>query len=320
MPYRQVSVAGFPAIALRSEDIEIVVAPTLGAKITNMRRLPGREWLWRNDQIPLTIPNAGASYVETSDSGGWDECFPNVGPSPVPGNSAVILPDHGELWSATWESRVYELNGASAFVSTAQGVLFPYEFHREVLVDHHDPVIHFRYRLRHTADASFPYIWSAHPLFNVQPGTTVTLPSVHEMRVDTSYGRAEERDHVVPWPLDGATGSMTLVESPPFAMKLFADIGPSGRAILTDPRAGERLEFVIPSAQVPQVGLWINCCGWAPEGRTPYYNLGLEPCIGAPDRLDDAVERWHAASTLAAGEMREWGFDVWLLNEGEKGA
>jgi hypothetical protein len=319
MPYRQVLVSGFPAIALRSDDIEIVVAPALGARITNLRRLPGREWLWRNEQIPLAPPRAGASYADTADSGGWDECFPNVGTSPLPGHPSVMLPDHGELWSATWESRVYELHGASAFVATARGALLPYEFHREVLVDHHDPVIHFRYRLRHTAETAFPYIWSALPLFNVQPGTTVTLPSVHDMRVDSVIGRPEARDQVVAWPLDGAAGSMTLGGSSPFAMKLFGDIGPSGRAILTDPRQGERLEFVIPSAQVPQIGLGINCGAWAPAGKIPYHNLALAPCIGAPDRLDDAVERWHTASTLAAGEMREWGFDVWLLNEGENG-
>ncbi|MEO8294735.1 MAG: hypothetical protein ABI613_04395 [Gemmatimonadota bacterium] len=296
MPYRQVSVSGLPAVALRSEDLEIVVTPAAGARITNMRRLPGREWLWRNDQIPLAAPQAGSSYVETADSGGWDECFPTVGPSPVPGKPGFMLPDHGELWSAKWENRVYELGTASAFVSTVQGEIFPCEFHREVIVDHQDPVIHFSYRLRHTGGTAFPWIWSAHALLNVQPGTTVTLPSVHEMRVDAA-----------------------LPESPPFAMKLFGDIGASGRAIVTDPRRGERLELVVPPSQVPQVGLWINCRGWAPPGKSPYYNVGLEPGIGAPDRLDDAVERWHAAETLAVGEVREWGFDVWLLNEGEKG-
>ena len=106
MPFRQVNVSGFPAVALRSSDVEIVVVPALGAKITNLRRLPGREWLWRSDQIPLAPPIPGASYVETADSGGWDECFPTVGPCLLPENPAVLLPDHGELWSAPWETRV----------------------------------------------------------------------------------------------------------------------------------------------------------------------------------------------------------------------
>lgn len=98
-------------------------------------------------------------------------------------------------------------------------------------------------------------------------------------------------------------------------MKLFADIGPSGRAILTDPRDGERLELRADPATVPQVGIWINCGGWAPEGRTPYFNMGVDPCIGAPDRLDQAVEEWHAAQQLSAGEERSWSLEVVLPGE-----
>jgi galactose mutarotase-like enzyme len=47
-------------------------------------------------------------------------------------------------------------------------------------------------------------------------------------------------------------------------------------------------------------------------GERPYYNLALEPCIGAPDQLDDAVLRWKLAQTLAPGEERTWGLEVRL--------
>lgn len=317
MPFRQVNVSGFPAVALRSSDVEIVVVPALGAKITNLRRLPGREWLWRSDQIPLAPPIPGASYVETADSGGWDECFPTVGPCLLPENPAVLLPDHGELWSAPWETRVYQLTGGTAFTGTVRGTLLPFEFHREIVVDHQDPVVRFHYQLRHLGGRSFPFLWSAHPLFNVQPATTLTMPSVHSVRVDAAHGRPELRGEEIPWPLDGTGGSFVFPEATEFAMKLFGNIGPSGKAILSDPLKGERLEFVIPQQQVPQIGIWINCHGWSPAGKRPYYNLGLEPCIGAPDRLDDAVERWKMAATLHPGEVREWGFEIWLYGDGE---
>jgi galactose mutarotase-like enzyme len=311
MPYRQVQVSGFPAVALRSAEIEIVVVPTLGGKITNMRRLRGREWLWRNDQIPLAPPAGGTSYVETADSGGWDECFPTVGPCSMPGAPELLLPDHGELWTVPWENRVYEFAGGVAFTGTARGELLRYDFHREAILDQHEPVVRFHYRLRHLGDTPFSWIWSAHPLFNVQPGTTLTLPSVHQVRVDTAHGRKESKGDALPWPLDG-NASFVFSEGEPWAMKLFGDIGPSGRAILTDPKEGEQLEFIVDSASAPQIGIWINCHGWAPEGKRPYYNLALEPCIGAPDRLDDAVGSWHSAQVLNPGETREWSFELWL--------
>jgi galactose mutarotase-like enzyme len=84
--------------------------------------------------------------------------------------------------------------------------------------------------------------------------------------------------------------------------------------VVTDPRKGERLEFVVRRDEVPQVGVWINCHGWAPKGRKPYYNLALEPCIGAPDRLDLAVREWHTAQSLAPGEERTWTLDVRVLD------
>ena len=314
MPYRQVHVSGFPAVALRSEELEVVVIPTLGGKLSNLRRLRGREWLWRNEQMPLAPPLPGASYVETADSGGWDECFPTVGPCPLPGRPDVILPDHGELWSLPWECRVYDLAGGTAFTGTARGKLLPYDFHREVILDQQDPVVRFHYRLRHLGDAPFPWIWSAHPIFNVQPGTLLTLPTVQQVRVDAAIGRGEKKGDVLPWP-PGSNASFQFPDNEQWALKLFADIGPSGRAILTDPRQGEQLEFVIPPDAVPQIGMWINCRGWAAEGRQPYYNLALEPCIGAPDRLDEAVESWKLASLLHPGDVKEWSFEL-RLNEG----
>ena len=317
MPFHQVSVSGFPGVSLRSSEIEIVVVPSLGLKIGNLRRTRGREWLWHNAQMPYAPPRAGRSYIETADSGGWDECFPTVGPSPVPGDPAASeLPDHGELWSATWESVVYERGGAPALSGTVQGIRFPYEFTREISLDPIDPVVRFAYRVRHLGGPAFPWIWSSHPLLNVQSGATLELPGVTQVRVDTAHGRPDlEVDDMVSWP-GGIGGRGDLFEfpagaSPGWAVKAFADAGPEGLAILTDPRRGERLEFRAPPAEVPQIGLWINCGGWAPAGREPYYNLALEPCIGAPDRLDRAVE-WGLAQTLQDGDERSWSLEVRL--------
>jgi galactose mutarotase-like enzyme len=310
MPYRQTSVAGFPAIALRSEEIEVVAVPAIGMKLTHLRRLRGREWLWRNDQIPLARPRAGASFVETADSGGWDECFPTVGPSPVPGAPAGTppLPDHGELWSAEWTSSVFDHAEGTTLESTARGSVLPYEFHRAVTIARGAPAVRLNYRLRHTGNAVFPWLWSAHPLFNVQPGTTVELPGVHQVKLDQVHGRADlSRDDVVSWP-----DRFELPANGGWALKLFGDVGPEGAMGLTDPRQGERLELRVRPDEVPQVGVWINCRGWAPPGRRPYYNLGLEPCIGAPDRLVDAVASWGTAPTLSPGEERHWMVEVRL--------
>ena len=86
-------------------------------------------------------------------------------------------------------------------------------------------------------------------------------------------------------------GRFTFPDGGGWAVKLFGDVGPQGRMMLTDPRRGERIEFSVDPGSGAQVGIWINCRGWAPPGRTPYYNLALEPCIGAPDRLGSGGSR-----------------------------
>ncbi len=296
------------------------MVPSAGMKLTNLRRLRGREWLWRNDQIPLTHPVPGSSYIDTADSGGWDECFPTIAPSPIPGAPAgtASLPDHGELWSAAWTSSVYDHDGGTTIAGTARGTLLPYEFHREVTIDAADPVVRLAYQLKHTGDAPFPWIWSAHSSFTVQPGTELTLPTVSQVKVDAVYGRDDlARNDVVSWPagIGGRTAMFVFPEEERWATKLFGDIGSSGRMTLVDPRRGERLEITVSPDEVPQVGLWINCQGWAPDGRRPYYHLGLEPSIGAPDRLEDAVVHWQTAPTLMPGEERRWTVELRLPEE-----
>jgi galactose mutarotase-like enzyme len=316
MSFRQTRVSGFPAVALRSDQIETVAVPAIGMKLTNLRRLNGREWLWRSDQIPLALPEPGASYVESADSGGWDECFPTVGPCPVPGAPQVPpLPDHGELWSASWSSSVYEHPEGTTLTGSARGIAFPYEFHREVTLPSKDSVVRFRYRVRHTGGDAFRWIWSSHPLLNVQPGSELVLPGVHQVKVSAMHGRQDlSENDVVSWPgaIGGDADRFIFPDNGGWAVKLFGDLGPEGRMILIDPRRQERLELVVRREEVPQVGLWINCRGWAPPGRSPYYNLALEPCIGAPDRLDIAVEEWHTAQVLEPGTEREWSLEVRL--------
>src|SRR5918999_2431004 len=143
MSFRQTTVSGFPAVSLRTAELEVVAVPSIGMKLTNLRRPNGREWLWRSDQIPLSPPRPGAAYVETADSGGWDECFPTVGACPIPGAppESPRLPDHGELWSAAWTSSAYEHAGGVTLAASAAGRLLPYEFHRELTLDPSEPVM-----------------------------------------------------------------------------------------------------------------------------------------------------------------------------------
>jgi len=210
---------------------------------------------------------------------------------------------------------VYDHAEGTTLTGSAPGTVFPYDFHREITLDPQDPVVRFRYRVFNRGDTPFPWIWSSHPLLNVQPGSELTLSGVAQVKLDAVHGRDDlSESDVVSWPgaIGGYSDRFTFPETGAWAIKCFGDLTGESTLALTDPRKGERLEMIVRAAEVPQVGVWINCRGWAPVGRQPYYNLGLEPCIGAPDRLDVAVNNWKTAQVLGPGEERTWSVEVRL--------
>jgi galactose mutarotase-like enzyme len=210
---------------------------------------------------------------------------------------------------------VYDHAEGTTLAGLAQGSALPYEFQRQLTLDPHQPLVRFKYRVRNVGDAPIPWIWSSHPLLNVQPGSELTLSGVTQVKIDAVHGRNDlSENDVVSWPgaISGNADRFTFPENGGWAIKLFGDLSGESTLTLTDPRKGEQLEMVVRAADVPQVGVWINCRGWAPPGRKPYYNLALEPCIGAPDRLDVAVRDWHTAQLLQPGEEREWSLEVKL--------
>jgi hypothetical protein len=75
-----------------------------------------------------------------------------------------------------------------------------------------------------------------------------------------------------------------------------------------DPETGRYAAFLFGTDMIRYVGLSINLGGW-PADEAGYYNLGLEPCNGYPDRLDLAIERGDYAVALP-GQSLKWSMDL----------
>lgn len=281
------------AIELVHARTELVVLPERGGKIVSIRRAPdGVEWLWLNPSLRWTTPQPGESYIERHDLGGWDECFPTI-------TAARVGPrewgDHGDLW---WREWAVEPRGEGLWM----GVEGPgYRFARQI-----EPAgsgFRFTYTLQSTAEAPLDYLWSAHPLFRLEPPLNIDLIGRPRVRLgsDSRLGRV------------GATFRWPEVEGRPFhhvgkpsglAVKLFVEVE-EGEVCLSRPD-GESLRLAWSPRALPFLGLWVNEGGWSGSGGPPYINLGVEPTTGAPDSLLVARDEWKTARAIAPGDRHHW--------------
>lgn len=298
------------AVLIQGDDLEVTVIPALGGKISSIR-WRGRELLARNPQKPFQAARYAAPYADY-DASGFDECLPTIGPCLYPEEpwKGAELPDHGEVWSLPWTCE--EENGGLSL--RVQGIQIPYGFEKSIRLLQ-PGALHIRYALTNPTPFPVRYLWSAHPLFAPQPGMRIYLPEGVRVRVDWSKdGRLGDLLSEHDWPIttdsQGCPVDLSLILGRETARvdKLYTTRLSQGWCAVHDPASKLYLAFLFSPEKVPYVGLSINLGGWPvdPSGRQPgYYNLGLEPCNGYPDRLDIAIERGDCP-TLAPRSRSEW--------------
>jgi hypothetical protein len=317
----------FEIVHVNTGAIALAVMPGLGAKISSLRDLrTGREWLWRNPRIPYKRVPHGSSYITEADTGGWDECFPSVSECeyPSPPWKGARIQDHGELWSHAPTFEIEEENDAVTLSAQWEGIALPYLFTRKLWVGAGMARLRVDYAVTNTGDSPVQWIWSAHPLMAIERGMELRVPPGARFNLGGALPTdliSQERDLRFPMTVHNPVIARNAMHSiaaisplpPPsaaMAMKLWSDPLDEGWATLRASDGEFRLRW--DAAQLPQLGIWMNLGAWAGDGGTPYYNLGLEPCIGAQDSLADAVTRYHLFETLPPGGARSWWLEVEL--------
>ncbi len=332
MSIRATSWCDFPAWALESEVLRVVMVPALGAKIVSLVDRRGDiEWL------PGPMPGRslrpvtyGAPFAE-QDMAGWDEMFPTIlacaypGPGPQHG---VPLPDHGEAWALPWEvtqatagarqlptlRRVSNCPAEEALVLTLTGRALPYRLTRAAALDQPDTLI-LHYTLENLGDDPMPTMWAAHPQFLAGADCRIVLPSeltavVNTAGPDVGWGPREAR---YGWPEatapDGRRVRLDQVGSPALrqARKFFAP--PNARPAWAEVRrieSGHSLRLAWDPAEVPYLGLWVD------EGLVNSQAVvAPEPTTGWYDDLALAWEK-REVTVVPARATAEWRLTVRL--------
>lgn len=293
-------------LVLKTDTLAVEVLPALGGKVSSLRR-NGIELL----QAPLRpyAPRTFAMGFEESDASGFDECLPSISACEIPGPSGAIqIPDHGEFWRLPC---AVEERGLNEVRLTATSSALPLRFERTLKLE--GETLRVDYRLENVGEGEVPYVWSAHPLFCVDAGDLIVLPSsVQQVHVEGSaHGRLGVKGSVHRWPITELGGGEVVDlsragdVSDDIGDKVYAAAPREGWAVLERRRVGLRIRVGFDSECCSWMGLWLCYGGW-PEGQANRQNcVALEPCTAPGDSLAAALEkRW--ARRLAPGQSALW--------------
>jgi hypothetical protein len=311
-----------PAATISRDDdgSRLTVADDLGGLVTELV-LGGREWLFRNEALPLEnrgqpeLPAAAfrSAYVDLADCGLGDTCFPTVGGDVVrlPDGTSLPLLDHGLLWSHPSETRT---TGPASAVTTwkAQDAYLAFTFERALTLEGGGRLA-VAISVTNTGRAPLPHFWSSHDMLPLTADTRLELPPGTPFRIFSAHG-LESALWAHTWPLLSLGGGKTVDVSHPaamraalgrdFAVKLFSveDAGP-----LRVREGGVALEL---AGAGTRAGIWINWGGWAPEAikarGVRYQSCCPERCLGGPTDLPSEGLALGATTWIQPGESRAW--------------
>lgn len=299
MDCRPVTFKGIPGHLLKDRDLEVIVTD-YGAKVQSIRYC-GREFLHQNQNSEeYRITEYGSSFY-SGEFSGMDEMFPNISAGLYPEGpwQGAQLPDHGEVWTLCWSSDVQE-NGLHFSVD---GVVLPYRLEKTMWLEQN--AICLRYQAENMAQHEMKCIWAAHPLFVLEDGMELVLPYCKQ--IINVYGGQKylgEYGQVYPWPVSGQGRAIELLDGRYKCCNKYYVYNQMKRNVsLLHYPSGTTVAFEAPVSQVPYLGIWTD------EDGDTMTCAALEPCTGAYDTVEKAVEM-NAACTIAPGGQHQWSLRI----------
>ncbi|MCC5942993.1 MAG: DUF5107 domain-containing protein [Balneolaceae bacterium] len=301
-------------VVMENDRLLVKILPEMGGKITHItRKYSGTEFLKQSNTVleKTRLPKYGQDFLPPY-AAGFDECFPNISPSVYKHASGrkIYLPDHGELWSQSWK---FEQIGDCELKLWMDGVQLDYRFNKTIKLKGNS--VQILYEVENWGDSKFEYIWSSHPLLEVDEGDKLLLPDeVTEVFNGVSNQNNQKTKERIKWPqLNSLQLDHRFDEVHPpsskFAGKFFTDRLQSGLAGLYRAKFDESILFQFDTKKVPYLGIWLCYGGWPNSSKQKDYTVALEPCSSRPDSLNEAI-KWGEHKSLEPKNVSTWELEV----------
>jgi hypothetical protein len=272
-------------VRLRSEQLEVDVAPQVGGRIVRIRHLgSGHEFLWRNARLPLELKPPGSQY-DPNFYGGIDELLPNDVPETIDG---IACPDHGELWTRSLDWRI----DGQSLVLEGTLPLCGLTYERRMSLRADSPHVDFHYRLTNPTDAARHFMWKLHAAVAVAAADVIDCPARQAQVVDLQYSRFSTLSPFR-WPdIEGQRADLVPADNGTVDFFYLFDLD-AGRIAWKRPSQRLKLEYTFDTTVFPFAWLFASYGGF--DG---HYTVVLEPCTTMPLRVGDAIRHGRCSRLL----------------------
>lgn len=304
------SFKGEQAVVLENDELRVVILPALGAKLALIYRKDKKfELLFQNKNTIYDKPQLYSSF-EKYDTSGFDDAFPAINEGIVTHAAEFIrYPDHGEIWSATFDYEIKESN----VLMTYKSKILPYDYSKTVSIEEDKVILH--YSISNTGNNDISCLWAMHCLICCEEDMEILFPSgtVEVVNVQKSeYLGDVGKIHSFPETKDtqGVQYMLDRVQSPSKVKseKYYVNgIVEEGFCGAYYPSKGILYSVSFDKQKLPYLGFWIT------EGEFKGdYNCALEPSNGFYDSIETA-QRNDSLYILKKGCRLE--FDITLKLE-----
>jgi hypothetical protein len=278
---------GARIVRLRSEHLEVDVAPQVGGRIVGIRHLgSGHEFLWRNSRLRLECQPPGSEY-DPNFYGGIDELLPTDIPETIDG---VACPDHGELWTRNLDWRI----DGQALVLEAELPQFGLTYQRRMRLRADSPHVDFEYRLTNPTGVERHFLWKLHAALAVVAGDVIDCPARQAQVVDLAYSRFGTLSPFA-WPhIEGQRADIVPPKNGTVDFFYLFDLE-AGRLAWKRASQGLKFEYTFDTAVFPFAWLFASYGGFA-----GHYTAVLEPCTTMPLSVGEAMRTGRCSRLLPA--------------------
>jgi len=294
--------SGNRTIVLENERLSVIIMPELGAKIWQIIYKPkNKPLLWNNPELQPGKVAFGENFEDVF-FGGWDELFPNDMAEELSGRAQ---PDHGEVWSLPWDSRVEDAAGEVTVHMWVTTPISNCKVEKWITLKSGTSKLYLRYRITNLSDTDQPFLFKLHPALMTDEHCRVDHGARTMVMDDLGQLRDGIRSGPYEWPfLTSGTGQiqdmrLSLPETTKVKEIQYTTGGHAGWCSMTNTRDGVGFGLAFDPGFFKTLWLFTSYGGWGDQQM-----VILEPCTGYPMSVNSGIER-GTHQLLQAGQSME---------------